>query len=100
MENGLRYVYTGNVIDPEGAATVCHACGAQLIGRLGYTITDWHLTDDGHCARCGTPCAGVFEGPAGDWGARRRPVRLSDYGRPPSAAGTRAPHRAGDPEAR
>lgn len=33
-EIGLRYVYTGNVHDPEGQSTYCHGCKAVLIGRL------------------------------------------------------------------
>jgi pyruvate formate lyase activating enzyme len=77
--HGLRYVYTGNVHDEDGGSTYCHACGARLIGRDWYVITAWNLDDDGRCRDCGTPCAGVFEGPAGDWGARRQPVRLADY---------------------
>jgi pyruvate formate lyase activating enzyme len=76
---GLRYVYTGNVRDEEGGSTSCHGCGRVVIGRDGYTLTGWHLTDDGCCRSCGTRCAGVFEGPPGTWGARRRPVRLADY---------------------
>ncbi|MDX1583641.1 MAG: AmmeMemoRadiSam system radical SAM enzyme, partial [Thermoanaerobaculia bacterium] len=40
-------------------------------------LSDWNLTADGHCTECGVPCAGVFDGPKGDWGARRLPVRLS-----------------------
>ncbi len=79
MNNGVRYAYTGNVHDEHGGSTWCHHCGTRLIGRDWYVITDWNLTDDGHCSRCGTRCAGVFDGPAGDWGARRRPVRLQDY---------------------
>ena len=80
MENGLRYVYTGNVHDPRGGSTLCHACGAALIVRDWYVIEDWHLTEDGRCRSCGTPCAGVFDGPPGTWGARRLPVRLSGPG--------------------
>ena len=80
--HGLRYVYTGNVHDEDGGSTYCHACGARLIGRDWYVITAWNLDDDGRCRDCGTPCAGVFEGPAGDWGARRQPVRLADYAAP------------------
>jgi pyruvate formate lyase activating enzyme len=41
-------------------------------------ITAWNLTDDGRCRRCGTACAGVFDGPPGRWGARRQPVRLAE----------------------
>jgi pyruvate formate lyase activating enzyme len=76
---GLRYVYTGNVHDEEGGSTPCHSCGTRLIGRDWYVLTEWSLDDAGRCLRCGTSCAGVFEGEAGDWGARRMPVRLSDF---------------------
>jgi pyruvate formate lyase activating enzyme len=74
---GLRHVYTGNVRDPEGSSTHCHACGARLIARDGYAITDWRLSARGQCARCGAACAGVFESAPGDWGSTRVPVHLS-----------------------
>jgi pyruvate formate lyase activating enzyme len=77
VANGVRYAYTGNVRDAEGEATRCHDCGASLIERDGYAIRAWRLTDDGRCDRCGARCAGVFAGPPGHWGARRRPVRMS-----------------------
>ncbi|MGC8668675.1 MAG: AmmeMemoRadiSam system radical SAM enzyme [Chthonomonadales bacterium] len=77
MRNGERYAYTGNVHDPEGGTTYCHNCGAALIRRDGYDILGYHLTDTGECRTCGTPCAGVFQGPPGTWGPRRLPVRLS-----------------------
>jgi pyruvate formate lyase activating enzyme len=51
-----------------GGSTYCHACGERLIGRDWYVLTDWKLTDDGHCRRCGTACAGVFDGPPGHLG--------------------------------
>ena len=59
MNAGLHYVYTGNVHDPAGQATHCHACGAMLIGRDWYDITAWHLSSDGRCAsavRAATEC--------------------------------------------
>jgi len=77
--NGVRYAYTGNVHDEAGQSTYCHQCGTTLIGRDGYDITAWHLDAAGMCRRCGTPCAGVFEPRAGDWGSRRQPVRLRYY---------------------
>ena len=76
---GMHHVYTGNVHDEPGQSTWCHGCGEKLIGRDWYVLSDWNLTADGHCRRCGTPCAGVFEARPGDWGARRQPVRLADF---------------------
>ena len=77
--NGIRYVYTGNVHDKSGGSTYCHKCRKILIGRDWYVLSNWNLTDDGCCKHCGTPCAGVFDGPPGDWGAKRLPVRLRDF---------------------
>ena len=47
LANGVRYAYTGNVHDEAGGTTHCHNCGQRLIGRDWYTLTAWHLTDDG-----------------------------------------------------
>jgi pyruvate formate lyase activating enzyme len=66
MRNGIRYAYTGNVQDPEGQSTFCHACGTLLIGRDWHQVTAWHLDEQGRCRQCGTPCAGLLsssEGP-------------------------------------
>jgi pyruvate formate lyase activating enzyme len=79
LDNGLRYVYTGNVHDEEGGSTYCHHCGARLIGRDWYVLTGWRLSHEGRCLSCGTPCAGVFEKAPGHWGARRQPVRLANF---------------------
>jgi pyruvate formate lyase activating enzyme len=75
LKNGLRYVFTGNIRDPEGQATRCHQCGAVVIGRDGYDITTWRLRG-GCCRSCGARCAGVFEDEPGQWGSRRMPVKL------------------------
>ncbi|MHC5004161.1 MAG: AmmeMemoRadiSam system radical SAM enzyme [Planctomycetota bacterium] len=77
--NGVRYAYTGNVHDPGGGSTCCHACGELLIGRDGYELGAWHLMVDergARCLFCGAPCAGVFEPRPGTWGPRRLPVRI------------------------
>jgi pyruvate formate lyase activating enzyme len=42
-------------------------------------MTAWNLTEDSRCQACGTPCSGVFDGPPGQWGAKRLPVRLGDF---------------------
>jgi len=78
-KNGVRHVYTGNVHDPEGSSTYCHACGCQLIDRDWYVLGKYHLTNGGCCQSCGAECPGRFDGPAGTWGARRQPVRLRDF---------------------
>ncbi|MCL4805234.1 MAG: AmmeMemoRadiSam system radical SAM enzyme [Anaerolineae bacterium] len=78
LANGVRYAYTGNVHDEAGGSTFCHNCGERLIGRDWFELTAWNLTGDGHCRRCGAACAGVFDGPPGDWGARRQPVRPAE----------------------
>jgi len=73
---GLRYVYTGNVHDRAGGTTYCHHCQAPLIVRDWYVLHGWNLDEQGRCLQCATPCAGVFDGPPGNWGARRLPVSL------------------------
>ena len=75
-EQGLHYVYLGNIHDFDGSSTYCNACGETLIGRDWYELSTWNLTADGHCGKCGATCAGVFDGPAGTWGRKRQPVRM------------------------
>jgi pyruvate formate lyase activating enzyme len=79
LDNGERYVYTGNVHDPDGQTTYCHNCGTALIERDWYRLGDWRLDGNGRCTSCGTGCAGVFESQPGTWGAARRPVRINGY---------------------
>ena len=76
LEAGVRHPYIGNLRDRTGASTRCHLCGQTLIGRDGYRLLEWNLTDRAACHQCGTAVAGVFEARPGDWGNRRRPVRL------------------------
>lgn len=79
LRNGVRHAYTGNVRDPEGSSTFCHACGCRLIGRDGYAITAWELAADGSCSRCGVVCAGRFETTPGETPARPMPVDIARY---------------------
>ena len=80
LRHGLRYVYTGNVHDPEGGRTTCPGCGQVVVERDWYVINRYRLTDDGCCASCGTAVPGRYDGPAGRWGARRLPVSLARPG--------------------
>ncbi|HHM04989.1 MAG TPA: AmmeMemoRadiSam system radical SAM enzyme [Gammaproteobacteria bacterium] len=79
VDSGVRYAYTGNVHFETGDSTYCPHCGKKVIGRDWYELTEWHLTETGHCAHCGGRVHGVFEGSHGNWGARRQPVRLKDF---------------------
>ena len=75
--NGVRFAYIGNVLDRQGGLTTCPTCGLALIERDRYALGAYRVTDDGRCQRCATVLPGVFDGPAGDWGTRRMPVRLA-----------------------
>ena len=73
---GLHYVYTGNVHDSDGGSTWCPGCGELVIERDWYELGEWNL-EGGRCRSCRYKIAGRFETRAGDWGARRLPVRLA-----------------------
>ena len=77
LQNGVRYAYTGNVHDKAGESTYCHHCGAMLIGRDWYVLSEWNLDATGCCQKCGTALAGIFEEHAGTWGSKRLPVRMN-----------------------
>jgi pyruvate formate lyase activating enzyme len=60
---GLRYVYTGNVWAHPALAgcadTLCPGCGATLIRRAGYAVSEcW--SEPGICPGCGAAIAGVW----------------------------------------
>ena len=76
LRNGVRHAYTGNVHDLGRQSTYCHGCGTRTIGRDWYELSDWRLDERGACTACGAQTAGVFDGPPGDWGRKRLPVRL------------------------
>ena len=78
IANGVRFSYTGNIHDEVGSSTYCSACGNKIIGRDWYLLTCWELDQSGGCLFCGTQCPGVFEGPPGTWGRKRKPVRLAE----------------------
>ena len=75
--SGVRYAYTGNVHDSEGASTWCHQCGELLIERDWYQLGKWQLDAEGRCRQCKSPLPGRFEARPGTFGPRRIPIRLS-----------------------
>jgi pyruvate formate lyase activating enzyme len=79
MDEGLRYVYTGNVHDREGGTTFCPGCGTALIVRDWHRIEGYRLTPQGKCPDCSTQIPGRFEAfdSGGQWGRKRVPIHLS-----------------------
>jgi len=77
LDQGLHYVYIGNVHDKEGDTTFCPACGKAVIERDWYEILDYQLTEDGHCRHCGGALAGRYGRYDTPFGARRIPVRMA-----------------------
>jgi pyruvate formate lyase activating enzyme len=57
-EVGLRHVYVGNAPEAECAVTLCADCGARLIDRADFAVTEWRLVR-GRCPRCNRSLAGV-----------------------------------------
>ena len=59
-EEGLDYVYIGNIASKEGQNTYCPKCKKLLIERSGYTILQNNLKD-GTCPKCGNEIYGVWK---------------------------------------
>ena len=69
---GIAHVYLGNVRTSSGSSTCCAGCGALLVDRAGYRVTDYRITPDG----AGHEVAGIWDpaGPppaVGQWWPRR-----------------------------
>jgi pyruvate formate lyase activating enzyme len=78
MDEGLHYVYTGNVHDREGGTTLCPKCRAALIVRDWHRIESYRLTAAGQCPDCRTAIPGRFEAfeARRQFGRRRIPVAI------------------------
>jgi pyruvate formate lyase activating enzyme len=61
-EEGLRYVYAGNLPGSVGdfENTRCPKCAEVVIGRRGYHVISFRVTEDGTCPACATPIAGFW----------------------------------------
>jgi pyruvate formate lyase activating enzyme len=58
LDEGLSYVYTGNVQGKEVETTVCPGCSRTLVERSGGQLVT-NDTKDGHCPTCGYRVEGV-----------------------------------------
>lgn len=61
MDQGLRFVYTGNIHDEEGGTTYCPHCHSALIRRDWHQITHYAMQAGDHCSTCNGTIAGRFE---------------------------------------
>ena len=59
MQEGIRYVYVGNVPGHEGNNTYCHNCKRLLIERKGYLIPIYNLVGN-KCKFCNSIIPGVW----------------------------------------
>ncbi len=59
LEEGLKYVYVGNVPGHQAESTYCPTCGRRIIGRFGYKIETMDIVG-GKCRHCGQPIPGVW----------------------------------------
>jgi pyruvate formate lyase activating enzyme len=61
FEEGLRYVYLGNMAGDPGESTYCPKCGIQLIRRIGYDVSNVGLNlAKGKCVKCGLAIPGLW----------------------------------------
>jgi pyruvate formate lyase activating enzyme len=60
IQQGIHYVYVGNVPRHEGNNTHCHACKKLLIERQGYLIPTYNLDGD-RCKFCNARIPGVWD---------------------------------------
>jgi pyruvate formate lyase activating enzyme len=76
LKTGLKYVYTGNILDPDGQSTYCPACRRVLIQRNWYEVGEYHLRDN-MCEFCGCRIAGHFDEPRSRRMGRSTPTEVS-----------------------
>lgn len=60
LKKGLKYVYTGNVVNIEGSTTFCPSCSTSLIKREGYTV-NYNNIINSKCKNCGRAIEGIFK---------------------------------------
>ena len=76
LAEGLRYVYTGNIHDPQGASTWCPQCGYGLIERGWHKVGEYRLSKSQRCPQCETWIAGRFGEFHGTYG-KRQAIRIA-----------------------
>ena len=59
-DNGLKYIYTGNIPGHPKDNTYCPQCNSLLIRRFGFDVVENRLRH-GHCPKCSYSISGVWE---------------------------------------
>ena len=62
MEEGLSFVYIGNVPEHPAGHTYCSECKKMLIRRIGYNVKILGL-NQGRCDHCGHLIPGIWDVP-------------------------------------
>jgi len=62
LEEGLNFVYIGNVPGHEAEHTTCPGCKTRLIERTGYQVKLVGF-EDGRCRKCGRSIPGIWQPP-------------------------------------
>jgi pyruvate formate lyase activating enzyme len=59
-ERGLKFVYEGNILTPEGGNTICPGCKRAIIRRSWHRVESCDI-QHGSCLHCGTAIPGKFD---------------------------------------
>lgn len=59
IEEGLKYVYTGNAPGNEMSDTKCPSCNSTIVVRQGYRVASINITG-GKCGKCGNTIEGIW----------------------------------------
>ncbi|RAP38219.1 AmmeMemoRadiSam system radical SAM enzyme [Candidatus Marinamargulisbacteria bacterium SCGC AAA071-K20] len=75
IDKGIKYVYTGNIVDPESASTYCPNCKALIIERNWHELGKYDIKN-GACSQCNTGISGIFSNKKGHWGRKRSQITI------------------------
>jgi len=59
LSEGLKYVYVANLSPHKGNHTYCHHCGAMMIRRVGYRVSENNMKGS-CCGKCGKEIPGLW----------------------------------------
>lgn len=73
LEEGLKYVYVGNLPGHRWEDTYCHGCGKAVIRRRGFAVAK-ALLKKGRCGSCNTEIPGRFPDSISSSSGDRTPI--------------------------